>query len=501
MNYDYLVLLYIPFLIPTFVFYENSISDILNLVVFDAFLTNLSFIVSHYIYIWLTHKYGFLYLYEYHMKIFITGLLTIISTLVYQYSIYNIFLCSDYCDIMNNVYKSFIIIVAAISINKLIRIIFYIYIFIASRLKEWKKIMEIEMSVIFNDLLKTNFEAMQQFNNMYDIRKFVEYWTNKSDEEILSSLPEKSDTMFCIFKCSMDTDNNNIIDSNEFQKFCLSHSIVDFNNLWELFSDGNEITVKKLENILYNMCFSRKQFALKIFTDYILVNLLTNYIILPIFGAAFVFICYIWNVPAFDSGFNLFNMYILAITFLANNLLSKILFLLYMLLSRPINIGDIVLINDSTYKISEICPTYTQCIGDIFMTITNDYLFQNTILNLTRTNVYDSLTITLPLNYSKDLSNMQDVLETYAKANEHDIMKSSIRCGWTLIDETGKSFEMNWAYNFNINDRQRYNWVKTRMRNFLISYFHEDVKISTLMLCGTMGGAYNDDIKSKIKMD
>jgi hypothetical protein len=376
----------------------------------------------------------------------------------------------------------------------MLHISIYLTLFTTKRLSDWRVIKDIEESVLFHDIIKSNFDAIENFKNIYDIQNFVEFWMNKDDQEILSSIPEKATIMYSVFKTNIDFNNDNNIDKKEFIQFCSIHNIIDIDKLWNLFSDNNTITKNKLENLLYSMCFNRKNFAYKLYTDFIIINLIITYINYALIGASIILLFYIWGYDnVFGAGVDLFKIYILAISFSANSMLPTINFLSYLLFERPFNIGDILLIDNSTYKVDTVSPTFIQCIGDTSITINN--LSLNIINNLTSNLVFDNVYINVPFNFPYYIDTIQKTLQEYADLNDKDICNKTIRCGWSKTDTTSKIIQCNWKYNFIIHDRIRYNWVRTRIINHIFSVINNDIVNYSMVLGTSQSGAYANKLK------
>jgi hypothetical protein len=363
---------------------------------------------------------------------------------------------------------------------------------------KFENILARERALTFHGAFKEVMEILDGLEHQ-SLQLFVKYWKHKSDEHILETLSEKQNSIFKVFKDSIDIDKNEVISYDEFILFAHKHNIMDIELLWNIMTHHRVtkcIDADVIEYMLYHTLFQKQQFALAIDTDMLLTKWITMYITafsLPLLG---IVLSSIWGyAAAFNGNLSLFQIYILAASFAMNRLASNIRFASYMATVRPFNLGELLMIQGDVYKIIKLCPTYVVCIGRDTMVLRNSQMLDNMICNYSRSNIYDVFTLELPLNTADTLVSMvHEKMLSYARQNWKEIDEGSIRCGWVTMRNQSKVLQCNWRYNFMIYDRTRFNNIRTRFVNDVIRVTIDDATRSIILLNAAQGSVLNPSV-------
>jgi hypothetical protein len=261
-------------------------------------------------------------------------------------------------------------------------------------------------------------------------------------------------------------------------------------------SGPREISTLGIEDALYELFFTRKELISSIYTDYEVLTHLARIVGTLIYPAAFIAVSRIWGYQnAFGFGVDLFKVYMLAASYLINSFRRELSFLISMIVpDRPLNMGDILLIGDQTYKVRHFNITHVILDGPHRTDLPVSYFLENQTINLSKQGITDSVQIFVPLTTPKSLvhrSKVFSIMYAYQDINERDIQRSSIRCGWIDTANGSKILQCNWRYNFRIYDRGRLNWARVDMRQWIVEHLEDDLEEGSMRGLIAGGGGYN----------
>lgn len=285
----------------------------------------------------------------------------------------------------------------------------------------------------------------------------------------------------------------------QLEKITKNETIESLVKYWAKFEEDNiesEIDVENNE-ILLDLLLLKREFAYMIKTDFKVLKWVMEYIAVFVYPVVGIFIANIWNYQdSFSSGIDLFKTYIIAASFIMSSLLTRIQFVMYMIIHRPFNIGDIIIMkNGETYKVKNVSPGHTSLLGDTTMFIENNKLDE--IKNITKTNNNaDSIKIKLPIKFKHTAFNdAKNVLHEYALNNPREIDITTIRCGWDTIDNTCKVLQCSWKYNNKIYNRTKLGDSRNEIVKLLIELFENEATLTAYQYNAAAGGAYNKIIE------
>jgi small-conductance mechanosensitive channel len=179
---------------------------------------------------------------------------------------------------------------------------------------------------------------------------------------------------------------------------------------------------------------------------------------------------------------------LVVVTFAANRLVSNVRFIAYMILVRPFNIGDLLLVHDDLYRVTAVSPTYVSCLGRDTIVLKNSQMLDNVVRNYSRSYVNDSVSLEVPLNTRDDLVQIvRDRMAQFASRNWMQIKGDSIRCGWVAIRNQSRVLQCNWAYSFVIFDRTTFNQARTTFVNAVIQSTIDEVSRSFILANASQG--------------
>jgi hypothetical protein len=489
--------------ILTGVFNGTVTTKVFNEIGTMAGFAHTSFLLGSFISAVLLKKYSFLYLYKWRLRLFIANAIMFSSALCFQHVIYyNLVITSSpiYASLKNTmmlIFNSWIIMQSCVLFLQALDIALFIISFIISRKAQWNHIANIENALSFHSEFKVHFDTMCSLKDCFNTQEFMQYWMTKSEDDILQEMPQKAQRVFSILQEHLDIDNNGSIDFAEFSRFASQYNVIDKESIWKIMSNGeSNINETRMINIMMDLAFSRRSFAYTVYTDFLVVQWLMNYVsIVLLAGALIIVLRMLGYADAFGQGFDLFKIYVLVTTYLATHVNDKMRFLLLMSFNRPYNIGDIILYNNEPCIVVQICPGFTNLQGRTFMIVPSDLMLNQPILNLTRDTVMDTMEVSLPINFEDCTETMHCILKEYARLHP-EINGNSIRCGWVSVNcSDGKTFQCNWTYTMKIHDRSRYLMIRTQIYDYIIQSLNDSVIHKALVLQAACGGAYNEKIK------
>jgi len=260
------------------------------------------------------------------------------------------------------------------------------------------------------------------------------------------------------------------------------------------------LTCKGLQAMLYDLFFRRKELIHSIYTDHHVVCLLARVAMAVLLPASFIAVSRIFGYRnAFGSGVDLFKTYLLAASYVLTAFKDNVAFILSMLFAdRPFNLGDVLQFEGgNTYKVRRVTLSHVYLDGPHHLSAPVSSFSSTSTVNLSKHGITDSLRIAVPLCAKESEINRDKVfaiLRSYQAANERDIQKASLRCGWAdvSVDGATKVMQCNWRYNFRVFDRSRLNWARTDIRHHIVRCLSEDLAGASFRVHVAGGGGYNN---------
>jgi hypothetical protein len=456
---------------------------------------HIGYIVSHLAWQRIQVFHPLLCFYRHNLERTTLGIISILLNVIYYFAIYN-----RYFSFPNkySLFVSTMVLSTFVTIIEGIYITLCIAFFFMHHQQRFKYIITSERALTFNGTLKQVLEVIDSLEYR-SLKSFIQYWHHKSDDEILTTLDNKKQQVFAIFEQHVDADGNQDISYDEFVIFCHTNNVFDVNTLWKILTHHRTtktINVDVIEYMLYHTLFQKKQFALAIQTDILLANWIIIYVLfftVPLMG---IVISGIWGYGgAFEGSINLFQVYIFAATFAMNRLSSNIRFASYMAMVRPFNMGEILFIDNDVYKVTKLCPSFVLAVGRDTIVLRNSQMLDSIIRNFSRSNVYDSVVLEMPLNTGDQvISLVYKKMVDYASRNWREIDVTSIRVGWTTMEHQSKIMQCNWRYNFMVYDRSRFNSIKSHFLNEVIREIINEVSKLVMLLNISQGGTLTSEV-------
>ena len=106
-----------------------------------------------------------------------------------------------------------------------------------------------ENTLTVDHQLKDGFDALCNDSiDKYNTRQFMTYWMSKSEDDIIETIPGKSEQIHALLTKHLDTNHDGRISKNEFVRFATYHTIMDAEPLWTLLStDGQYIYINRIK--------------------------------------------------------------------------------------------------------------------------------------------------------------------------------------------------------------------------------------------------------------
>lgn len=406
------------------------------------------------------------------------------------------------------VFDSGLILTACFLVLQATAVALFTYVFFAHRRKTWLTIAANDASVLDHPDISRAFACADMCDGLTEdapLGEFLRRWVGVSDAEILAALPAQARGLYDALCTLMHPDEAGFIENDEFMRFMITRRVDTTDpgvaHLWRMLSDGREdtagtaITPASVERMLYGMAFRRKRFAHQVFTDHKCIDWIMCDLGLLLYPFCAVIIANMWGYTgAFGEGFDLLKTYVLSVSFLAAQLRERVLFMITMVVRRPFDIGDILLIDGGPFRVRDFTTNHTHLDGSTALTVRNSVLLGGTIVNLTKGHVRDGVNLAMPITAANDaMPRARDALTEYARANPDVVDPNSVRVGWAGVEAGSvKVLSVNWAYSFDVHDVTRYNVTRTAVADHVVSSLGTDASLSGLGWVAAQGGAFNE---------
>jgi hypothetical protein len=380
---------------------------------------------------------------------------------------------------------------------------FYIYSFLSQHTDTWKIILKKEQNFKSTELIRFIFNISEgEESDRFISKRFLNKWHLITNAELISNAVIRASKMFHKLVSYADNDCDNRISKDEYDIFTNEHNIdiVNAEFIWGVISDATfkTITYQSIHESIVTLDLERRIFAKTIYTDSVVVRWILAYSSVFLYGLGIIIIFNIWGYDqAFGTGVDLFKLYLLAVTYIIGTIKSQLQFLVMMIRSRPFNIGDLILYKSDPCIISSLNSSFAELDGSHKYFVKNVDLLNAGVENLSKSNICDSFTVTVPVNYYQSVQNITDIIEKYTGlANE--IL--SCRVTYCSPDRDCFILSIHWSYRNNMFDRSDYLWTRTRVINNIMHNLSDQIGESWIQYSAAQGGAYNDKIINNKKL-
>lgn len=398
--------------------------------------------------------------------------------------------CAPHRVTLARVHLSGVLLVGAFAVLQAIQLAMCIANFMVRRRAAWQLMAKTERALSFHPVLRDALEA-----HCRDVRSFTDYWMARGEVDVMAAAEAKATEVYGALVQDVDTSRDSTISRAELTDFARAHNVVDdVEDIWTLLSDGRVISRTRLGQALCNEAMARRRFAHQVVTDDVVIGWVARYMSFVLYSGSAVLIASIWGYEAFGVGIDLLKLYIVALTYLATHARAHIAFVLLMLVHRPFNIGDVLMLGGQTYRVAAVSPGHTALEGATAVSLGNSILTAQPVHNLSKARVTDRMSLGLPLNFDDCVADAVAALCEYARAHPMEIDEEGVRCGWSTVDAASKVLECNWRYHAPIRDRARHNLMRTRIMNHLMGRLNAQVVAKSLVINAAQGGAFNDRI-------
>ncbi len=499
-------MLYAPLVATSFVFRENNVLEIFNLLSVNSAFVHFSYILSRLdVFVRINYMSDLLnicYLYERNLRNLIFNISFIIFSVLYQFIVFDQYICQDYCPNLNKLMRSIYVVTGINGIVNSVVFAFYIISYVYARRKIWIDIIKKENLLKCNSITAScfNIDGVAEENSSHFITKsFIKRWKNLSNASLLTYSCENAKIMYDHIYKQIDTNNDDKIDYSEYMKFVDHYKIpIDSSDfLWQIMSEEkcNYIDKDSILRCITNLNLERRKFANMMYTDSIVVVWIQIYLSIVMHGLGIIFILNICNYSqAFGTGTDLFKIYLVCLTYLIGVLKQQINFIITMVRIRPFNIGDLIIFKDDPCIVSSLTTLATELDGAHKYCITNTNLINSTIENLSESLINDCYSISIPFTFKNSIAEVSDMIQQCINENR------DTRCGSITITQcTGSSmtFTIYWSYKINMFDRSEYLTVRTKVINKIILGIKDKLCDSWIAFNSAQGGAYNDKLKNE----
>ena len=453
----------------------------------------------------------FVFLFESQVKTLLWITPSITMMFVYQYLVYDVMFCgydAEFClhesrasTVMDKVFRSMLAFAVVFFVLQVFSVGSFLWTFETKRRKTWNRITLIEGSLFVHDRVKEALEAQNDVlldtTSAWDIKSFLDYWMHRRDDDIIRALPEKSESVMSALKSEMSGDDRDrIIYRQDFDAYCAHKRVPDAQTTWDTLTlEGTYDCISRdgVEDVLYELFFRRKQLAYAIHSDLAIGNTIYAYASFTLYPGCFIVVAKIFEYrDAFGEGIDLFKTYAVIVSYIYSRLMTNLQFLLLMLVERPFNIGDVIEIDGFTYSVEGFTTSHTSLVGSTKLTVSNQRLISDKVVNLTRHKVQDFFDIVFPLSCAYEAQDMLESMRRYGEIYQRDVYDSSIRCEWVRVDASGKTLRCVWRYKFTVMDRSRLLATRTRVANHLVASCEGNLARVNIADQLASGGGLND---------
>lgn len=222
----------------------------------------------------------------------------------------------------------------------------------------------------------------------------------------------------------------------------------------------------------------------------------------------------IWGYQAFGEGVDLLKVYLGVLTYTLNTASDSIRFLVTMIVNRPYNLGDILILDadqisggggapvggvgSDLYLVDRINTGYTTFDGSRFLQVPNAMVVRGkSVRNASVAPYSDSMAIEVPICAEDGLlARVAELVSEYARSAPYQIdPRSSIRCVWGSVDGATKTIHVHWKYAPVFYDVSTAKAMMCGVRNYVVSNVWKELSDSGIVFQTASGGAFNAGAK------
>lgn len=358
-----------------------------------------------------------------------------------------------------------------------------------------------------------------------DVPRFCRYWTcaNASSEQLRESVGDRSRCIFASVSAVSDADGDGTVTREEFDRAfagALLGGATDIDRVWSMLSmNGPRLTQEGVEAALYRLVFERRRLAFLLVTDKQVVKWAMRYFAGVAYGACgVVAMTLLGGYDSFGSGVDLFKVYLVIATYALSSMSDSVSFLASMIVHRPFNLGDVLLLDSAQvngaasppsanvgadiYQVSMITPSFTSMSGGTFpLQVPNRDIVSRPVRNLSTAPVNDSVRVEIAA--TADCQQVEQLvtkaLREYAWLNPwvmdaRGVDSSECNMVWGEIKTNSRFLQVNWSLIPPAYDPTFTRRLMVSARNHITRLIWNRLRMSSLMSLAAMGGAFNDKV-------
>jgi len=500
--------IYMPIIVTSFVLSDVTSMQSVNIVFMNVsfahiffFMTRIDLYSSLNPFSIITNA---LHLYETEARNAIYFVCLLVSSITYQSVVFNTHICTYKCDTIYKVLSSFHTLLGISTLIYTVIIFFYIYSFLTQHTKTWLNIIKKEKNFKSSELIMYIFNISdgQEESGSFISKHFLNKWHFITNDELTRNAVIRASQMFHKLVSYADNDCDHRISKEEYDIFTNEHNIdnVNASYIWDVISDSkfNTITYQSIHESLVVLDLERRVFASMIFTNRVVVGWILFYSSIFLYGLGIIIIFNIWGYEqAFGTGVDLFKLYLLGITYIIGILKSQLQFIVMMISKRPFNIGDLILYKSDPCIVTSLNSSFAELDGVHKYFVKNVDLLDLGVENLSKSNICDSFTVSVPVNYYQSVQNITDVIEKYTGLANEIV---SCRVTYGPSDRDCFILSIHWTYRYNMFDRNEYLWTRTRVINYIMHNMSDQLGELWMRYYAAEGGAYNHLIERNEKI-
>lgn len=462
-------------------------------------------------------RYNIIFLYRVYLRRLLATLLNVTVSLPYWFAFFRPRMCDSdsVCATLADVYYCYLVVLAATGVLQTTALILSVYTYVTRRYANWDRMHALEALFSFHP-------ALVEGDSCRDVPRFCKFWTRQTSADIVARLPQRSAEVMDAITRDLDTDRDGVVSLREFVRFAMAHGVSDadqIDQIWDILSltsDSSSITRIGVERALYDLCFYRRRLALLLLTDCNVIKWAMRYLSALLYSGTAVIALTILGYDSFGAGIDLFKVWLLIVTYAINNMAPSITFVMTMIRHRPFNLGDVLMMDgaqvgldiDRTggnfFQVAKITPRFTSLQGCIPLQVPNALLINRSVRNVSTAPLNDSVSIKLPLTTSNDLpARVRAAIEGYAALHPYDIDPGSLAHNqvWGELGVDHKTLECYWTYSPVVHDGSYAKRMMFRVRNAILDRIWREVREDALVISSASGGAFNQQVSHKHKIE
>lgn len=445
------------------------------------------------------------------------------AAIAYYYGAFRPLLCASgapggdgACGTLEEVWAAHMVFVAGCAALQGTAIFLFGYNYLKRRSITWVEMNELERIYGFHPSLVHGVSCS-------DVRAFCKHWIDKSPNEIVEELPQRTDAVMRALTRDLDATRNGAVCFEELAAFAAAHGLArieDVLALWHALADPRTGAVGRdgVRQALYDVAFARKRLAMLLLTDAVVVSWAIMFLNGIVYGACGVVALQLLGYDSFGVGIDMLKVYIMVVTYALNNSANNLKFLLTMIVHRPFNIGDVLMLDagqiagagsnagvgGSLFGIAELSLSHATLLGSCRLQVPNTLLTVGCpVRNVSRGPMNDCVRLMLPL--STDAATAEVVaaaITEHARAKPYDLDPDApVHCVWGAVEPGAKTLEVYWTYAPNVQDTQTAQRLMFGTRNAVLAAIWRTLRRDATVAASAYGGAFNAQVAARVKLD